>query len=143
MHLSVHQSLRELGAYRGSLVDDSVRDNVVGVARQKSFVAAHLLAGLLALCVLPFYLWLTCAPTLLDAVAFLWFLSPIAIAVFLSRTGKLGFAHLISAANFAGLITFSAWLTGGITSFLIPWMVVVPLEATLYSDRRVVAGAVV
>jgi cell cycle sensor histidine kinase DivJ len=143
MHLSIRQSLRELGAYLGSLVHDSVRDDVVGAARQQSFIAAHLLAGLLALCVLPFYLWLTGGPTLLDAVAFLWFLSPIAIAVFLSRTGKFGLAHLISAANFTGLITFSAWLTGGIISFLIPWMVVVPLEAALSSDRRVVAWAVV
>jgi two-component system, cell cycle sensor histidine kinase DivJ len=139
MRSSVHQSLRELGAYLGSLVHRSVRDDVVGTARHQSFIAAHLLAGFLALCVLPFYLWLSGAPTLLDAVAFLWFLSPITIAVFLSRTGRLAVAHLISAANFVGLITFSAWLTGGITSFLLPWMVAVPLEAALSSDRRVVA----
>jgi two-component system, cell cycle sensor histidine kinase DivJ len=139
MRSSVHQSLRELGAYLGSLVHRSVRDDVVGTARHQSFIAAHLLAGFLALCVLPFYLWLAGAPTLLDAVAFLWFLSPITIAVFLSRTGRLAVAHLISAANFVGLITFSAWLTGGITSFLLPWMVAVPLEAALSSDRRVVA----
>ena len=61
--------------------------------------------------------------------------------MFLSRTGKFGAAHLISAANFAGLITFSAWLTGGLGSFLIPWMVAVPLEAALSSNRRVVAWA--
>ena len=139
MRSSVHQSLRELGAYLGSLVHRSVRDDVVGTARHQSFIAAHLLAGFLALCVLPFYLWLAGAPTLLDAVAFLWFLSPITIAVFLSRTGRLAVAHLISAANFVGLITFSAWLTGGITSFLLPWLVAVPLEAALSSDRRVVA----
>ena len=139
MRSSVHQSLRELGAYLGSLIHRSVRDDVVGTARHQSFIAAHLLAGFLALCVLPFYLWLAGAPTLLDAVAFLWFLSPITIAVFLSRTGRLAVAHLISAANFVGLITFSAWLTGGITSFLLPWLVAVPLEAALSSDRRVVA----
>src|SRR5262249_44865658 len=139
MRSSVHQSLRELGAYLGSLIHRSVRDDVVGTARHRSFIAAHLLAGFLALCVLPFYLWLSGAPTLLDAVAFLWFLSPITIAVFLSRTGRLAVAHLISAANFVGLITFSAWLTGGITSFLLPWMVAVPLAAALSSYRRVVS----
>ena len=138
MRLLVHHSLRELGAYFGSLVHASMRDDVIGAARQQSFIAAHLLAGLLALCVLPIYLMLTGKPTLLDAVAFLWFLSPIGIAVFLSRTGKFGATHLISAANFAGLITFSAWLTGGITSFLTPWMVAVPFEAALSTDRRVV-----
>ena len=69
------------------------------------------------------------------------FLTPIGVAIFLSRTGKFGAAHLISAANFTGLITFSAWLSGWITSFLIPWMVVDPLEAALSSDWRAVACA--
>lgn len=141
MRITVNRSLRALGAYLGSLVHPSARDDVVGAARQQSFIASRLLAGLLALCVLPLYLSLSGTPTLLDVVAFLWFLTPIGVAVFLSRTGKFGAAHLISAANFTGLITFSAWLTGGITSFLIPWMVAVPLEASLSSDRRVVAWA--
>ena len=141
MRIKVNRSLRALGAYFASLVHPSARDDVIGAARQQSFIAAHLLAGLLALCVLPLYLSLTGTPTLLDVVAFLWFLTPIGVAVFLSRTGKFGAAHLISAANFTGLVTFSAWLTGGVTSFLIPWMVAVPLEAALSSDRRVVAWA--
>jgi cell cycle sensor histidine kinase DivJ len=139
--LSGTQSFRGLSAYFGSLVHDSVRDDVVGAARQQSFIAAHLLAGLVALCVFPLYLVLSDKPTLLGASAFLWFLSPIAIAIFLSRTGRAATAHLISAANFAGLVTFSAWLTGGISSFLVPWMVVVPLEAALSAERRVVIWA--
>ncbi|HET7851943.1 MAG TPA: ATP-binding protein [Methyloceanibacter sp.] len=139
MRLLVGKGVRNLGAYFDSLVHDSARDDVIGAARQRSFIAAQLLAGLLALCVLPFYLALTGKPTALDAVAFLWFLSPIATAVFLSHTGKIGAAHLISAANFTALITFSSWLTGGVSSFLVPWMVVVPFEAALSTDRRVVA----
>jgi cell cycle sensor histidine kinase DivJ len=141
MRLLVGKGVRKLGAYFDSLVHASVRDDVIGAARQRSFIAAQLLAGLLALCVLPVYLALTGKPTAFDAVAFLWFLSPIGIAVFLSHTGKIGAAHLISAANFTGLITFSAGLTGGLASFLVPWMVVVPLEAALSNDRRVVAWA--
>jgi cell cycle sensor histidine kinase DivJ len=135
------QGFRGLSAYFGSLVHDSVHDDVVVAARQQSFIAAHLLSGLVALCVFPVYLVLSGKPTLLGAVAFLWFLSPIAIAIYLSRTGKLATAHLISAANFAGLVSFSAWLTGGISSFLIPWMVVVPLEAALSEERRAVIWA--
>lgn len=135
------QGFRGVSAYFNSLVHDSVRDDVVGKARQQSFIAAHLLAGLVALCVFPVYLVLSGKPSLLGAGAFLWFLSPIAIAIFLSRTGRFATAHLISAANFAGLVTFSAWLTGGISSFLIPWMVVVPLEAALSTERRVVLWA--
>jgi len=127
MRIKVNRSLRALGAYFASLVHPSARDDVIGAARQQSFIAAHLLAGLLALCVLPLYLSLTGTPTLLDVVAFLWFLTPIGVAIFLSRTGKFGAAHLISAANFTGLITFSAWLTGGLASSPVPWLVVFPL----------------
>jgi cell cycle sensor histidine kinase DivJ len=135
------ESVRGLAAYFGSLVNESARGDIVVAARHQSFIAAHLLGALLALCIFPVYLVLSGKPSLLGAAAFLWFLSPIGIALYLSRTGKFGTAHLISAANFAGLITFSAWLTGGIQSFLIPWMVVVPLEAALSTDRRVVAWA--
>ena len=141
MRVLANRSVRGFDAYFGSLVHQSVRDDVVETARQQSFIAAHLLAGLLALCVFPVYLVLTGKPSLLGALAFLWFLSPIAVAIFLSRTGRFGVAHFISAANFAGLITFSAWFTGGISSFLVPWMIVVPLEAALSTDRRVVAWA--
>ncbi len=138
MRVTSIKGLSGLSAYFASLVHESVRDDAVGSARQQSFIAAHLIAGLLALCVFPVYLVLSGKPTLFGALAFLWFLSPIAVAIFLSRTGRFAVAHLISSANFAGLVTFSAWLTGGISSFLIPWMVVVPLEAALSSDRRAV-----
>ena len=135
------ESLHGLAAYFSSLVHASVEDDAVASARHQSFIASHLIGGLLALCVFPIYLVLSGKPSLLGALAFLWFLSPIAIAIFLSRTGKFAAAHLISAANFAGLVTFSAWLTGGILSYLVPWMLVVPLEAALATDRRIVAWA--
>ena len=53
MRLLVGKGVRKLGAYFDSLVHASVRDDVIGAARQRSFIAAQLLAGLLALCVLP------------------------------------------------------------------------------------------
>jgi cell cycle sensor histidine kinase DivJ len=136
-----NESVRGLGAYFGSLVHDSARGDALTLARHQSFIASRLLGGLLALCVFPIYLVVGGKPSLLDAAAFLWLLSPIAIAVFLSRTGKFAAAHLISAANFAGLVAYCAWLTGGLASGLIPWMVVVPLEAALATDRRIVAWA--
>ena len=141
MRVFVTQGLGRLAAYFGSLVHDSVRGDILGATRQRSFIAQHLLAGLIALLFWPLHLLIGGKLSLLGGVALLWFLSPIGVAVFLSRTGRFGAAHLISAANFAGLITFSAWLTGGITSVLVPWMVVVPLEAALSTDRPVVGWA--
>ncbi|HEV7462331.1 MAG TPA: PAS domain-containing sensor histidine kinase [Methyloceanibacter sp.] len=133
------ESVRGLAAYFSSLVHESARGDVLKAARHQSFIASHLLGGLLALCVFPIYLVISGKPSLLSAAAFLWLLSPIGIAIFLSRTGKFAAAHLASAANFAGLVTYCAWLTGGVSSWLIPWMVAVPLEAALATDRRIVA----
>jgi cell cycle sensor histidine kinase DivJ len=133
------ESVRGLSAYFGSLVHDSARGDALTAARHQSFIASHLLGGLVALCVFPVYLVVSGKPSLATAAAFLWLLSPIAIAVFLSRTGKFAAAHLASSANFAGLVTYCAWLTGGLSSWLIPWMVAVPLEAALATDRRIVA----
>ncbi len=141
MHGMGIESVKGLGAYFRSLVHVSVEGDVVASARHQSFIASHLLAGFVALLVFPIYLVVGGKPTLLGAIAFLWLLSPIGLAIFLSRTGKFAVAHLISAANFAGLVTFFCWLTGGILSFLVPWMVVVPLEAALARDIRIVGWA--
>jgi len=139
MRVFSRESVRGLAAYFSSLVHESVRGDELTAARHQSFIASHLLGGLLALCVFPVYLVVNGRPSLLGAAAFLWLLSPIFIAIFLSRTGRFAAAHLASAANFAGLVTYCAWLTGGLSSWLIPWMVVVPLEAALATDRRIVA----
>ncbi len=139
MRVFGHESIRGLAAYFRSLVHVSARGDMLVAARHQSFIASHLLGGLLALCVFPVYLVVNGKPSLLGAAAFLWLLSPIGIAIFLSRTGKFAAAHLASAANFAGLVTYTAWLTGGLSSWLIPWMVAVPLEAALATDRRIVA----
>lgn len=141
MRVFSRESVRGLAAYFESLVHGTARGDALTIARHQSFIASRLLGGLLALCVFPIYLVVGGKPTLLGAVAFLWLLSPIAIAIFLSRTGRFAAAHLISAANFAGLVTYCAWLTGGLGSALLPWLVVVPLEAGLATDRRIVAWA--
>ena len=106
MHGIGIESVKGLGAYFRSLVHVSVEDDAVASARHQSFIASHVLAGFVALLVFPIYLVVGGKPTLLGAIAFLWLLSPIGLAIFLSRTGKFAAAHLISAANFAGLVTF-------------------------------------
>ena len=141
MRVFSRESLRGLSAYFSSLVHDSARGDPLTAARHQSFIASHLLGGLLALCVFPVYLVIGGKPSLYGAAAFLWLLSPIGIAIFLSRTGRFAAAHLASSANLAGLVTYCAWLTGGLSSWLIPWMVVVPIEAALATERRIVAWA--
>jgi len=135
------ESIRGLAAYFQSLVHGSARGDALTLARHQSFIASRLLGGALALCVFPIYLVVGGKPSLLGAVAFLWLLSPIAIAIYLSKTGRFACAHRVSAVNFAGLVTYCAWLTGGLSSALLPWLVAVPLEAGLSTDRRSVAWA--
>jgi two-component system, cell cycle sensor histidine kinase DivJ len=141
MRVFSRESVRGLSAYFSSLVHCSARGDALTATRHQSFIASHLAAALIALCVFPVYLVVGGKPSLFAAIAFLWLLTPIAIAIFLSRTGRFAAAHLASAANFAGLVTYCAWLTGGLGSWLVPWMVVVPLEAGLATDRRIVAWA--
>jgi cell cycle sensor histidine kinase DivJ len=141
MRVFGNESVRGLAAYFSSLVHVSARGDVLTAARHQSFIASHLLGGLLALCVFPVYLVINGKPSLLGAAAFLWLLSPIGIAIFLSRTGKFAQVLFASSANFAALVTYTAWLTGGLSSWLIPWMVAVPLEAALATERRIVAWA--
>ena len=100
------------------------------------------MGGVLALCVFAIYMYVAEHVSVLPAIAFFWLLSPMAIALYLSRTGRLGAAHLISAANLASLVTFAAAITGGPNSFLLPWLIVVPLEAALSAKRKVVLSAI-
>ncbi len=132
------ETIRGLATSLGSLVHHSARGEALTSARHQSFIASRLLCGGIALCFFPIYLALFGRPSLLGAIAFLWLLSPIAIAVLVSRTGRLATAQLISGVNFAGLVTYCAWATGGLVSGLLPWLVVVPLEAALATDRRTV-----
>jgi cell cycle sensor histidine kinase DivJ len=141
MHVLGRETLRGLSAYFSSLVHVSARGDALTSACHQFFIASHLIAGLIALCVFPIYLVASGQPSLYATIAFVWLLTPIAVAVFLSRTGRFAAAHLASATNFAGLVAYCAWLTGGLGSWLIPWMVVVPLEAALAADRRIVAWA--
>ena len=138
MRVVSSETIRGLATSLGSLVHHSARGDALTSARHQSFIASRLLCGGIALCVFPIYLALVGRPSLLGAIAFLWLLSPIAIAVLVSRTGRLATAQLISGVNFAGLVTYCAWATGGLVSGLLPWLVVVPLEAALATDRRTV-----
>lgn len=105
--------------------------------RHRGFIATRLLGGLGAIAILPIHLAVLGAPTLLQTIGYAWFLLPLAIAWYLSKYGDFERAHILSAVTFAGIVGLIAGLTGGGYSFALPWLVVVPLEAALYSTRRI------
>ena len=131
-------SLETLNAVFDGAVHASVRGDPIVSARQRSFIASHVLGGLLSLAVFTVFFCTIGLPVAYALVACGWFLTPLLIAVYLSRTGRLSRAHFLSAANLIGLVVLAACLTGGIQSFAIVWMIVVPLEAALSGSRRII-----
>jgi len=128
-------------AYVDALVHPSVRADPLAVARHRAFIATRLVGGLVALAILPIHLALNGAPTPIAATIYGWMIVPVLVAAYLSRTGAYERAHVLSALALASLVALVAGAAGGITSFAVPWIVVLPLEAMLTASRRVVAAA--
>ncbi|MDP2621336.1 MAG: PAS domain-containing sensor histidine kinase [Hyphomicrobiales bacterium] len=140
--VNLRQIADRVGLNFERLVHISARHNQVIATRHRSFIAAHVIGGSIALLVLPVYLAVYGQPKLAEALAFSWFVSPIAIAIFLSWTARYEAAHLISVANLAGLVTYAAAISGGLNSFLIPWIIIIPFEAALSLSRRIVLAGI-
>ncbi len=128
-------------SYVDALVHPAARQDALTAARHRAFIAPRLLGSLLALASFPVYLALRGAPDALELGLFAWLLAPILIAYFLSRTGRYDSAHVLSSLSLTGLVATVAGCSGGITSFVAIWLVVVPIEASLSASRRVVAMA--
>lgn len=131
-------SVEALNASFDGSVHPSVRSDPIIRARHRSFLASHVLGALLSLVVFLVFFATVGLPTVYAMIACGWFLTPVLIALYLSRTGSLTRAHFLSAANLIGLVVLAAVLTGGIQSFAIVWMIVVPLEASLSASRRTI-----
>lgn len=133
--------LKSLRVYVEALVHPSARVDPRAFARHFFFVATRLSIGLIAFAALPVYLAARGVPSMLEAIAYCWFLLPLFIALYVSRTGAFERAHLLSAVTFAAPLGLFAGLAGA-GSFAL-WAVLVPIEAILFCSRSVavVAGA--
>ncbi|HLN10250.1 MAG TPA: PAS domain-containing sensor histidine kinase [Xanthobacteraceae bacterium] len=127
--------------YVDSLVHASARQDALTAARHRAFIAPRLLGGLLVLAVFPLALALRGLPTATEAIFFSWFILPILIAWYLSRTGRFARASMLSSVAVAGLVGAMASQSGGIASFAAVWLVLVPFEAALSASRPVVVVA--
>ncbi len=127
--------------YVDALVHPAAGCDALTAARRRVFIAPRLIGSLAVLASFPAYLAVRGAPSALEIGVFAWLVAPIAIAYFLSRTGRYESAHVFSSLALTGLVTMVSWRTGGIASFAAVWLVV-PLEAALSASRRVVALAI-
>ncbi|MCT4654857.1 MAG: PAS domain-containing sensor histidine kinase [Cohaesibacter sp.] len=121
------------------LLHPSLQENQTEERKHRIFLALHLLLGVIALAALPIYLLMVSSPTPLEALAPLWMLAPLFPVVLLSRQGKLETAILLSATLAAGLVAWMALLTGGLKSFHLIWLAIIPLEISLAGYRSLQA----
>ena len=125
-----------------ALLHPAVRDEPRQAAQHGALIATRLIGGGLALVAFPAYLALMGPPTLVGAVVFAWLLTPLAVAFYLSRSGRLDAARIASSGSLAGLVALVAGATGGPASPLLVWMLAVPAEAALWGSRRLLGFAV-
>ncbi len=125
------------------LIHSSVRGNAIERIRHRLFITSHLASAVLAVAAFPVYLIVVGTNDFVGMLIFLGLIFPGYIAIFLSRTGKLALAHLFSAINLTTLVTFTAVFTGGVTSFIVAWILVVPVESAFSGSKKVIAASLV
>jgi len=124
-----------------ALIHPSARVDAMLCARHRAFIVPRLLGGMAVFALFPVYIALIGAPGPLEVAIFGWLVTPIALAYFLSRTGRYEMACFLSAMFLTGIVATVSLRSGGILSFAVIWLVTVPIEASLSASRRVVAAA--
>jgi cell cycle sensor histidine kinase DivJ len=128
--------------YIDALVHPSVRGDALVSSRHRTFIGVRLLAGLIVFAAIPVFLAAAGAPDILEVALFAGLISPLLVVWYLSRTGNLERAHLISTGLLGALIALVAGTSGGVASFAAPWLAVLPLEAALSASRRVILASI-
>jgi cell cycle sensor histidine kinase DivJ len=136
---SLFQPIR---AYLDGLLHVSARQDTLVAARHRAFFATRLVVGLAALAVFPVYLAWRGAPGPVEVLAFASMLLPLLVVWYLSRTGEYERAQILSALGLAALLGAIGASTGGISSFVVPWIVLVALEASLSASRRLIYATI-
>jgi len=110
---------------------------------ERQFLVTQITSSLFALIAFP--LWILWSGTLTYemAVSFVWLLGPLASALVLVRSRSLELAFLVSATTLAGLIATICAFTGGIQSFALVWLLIIPAEAALAKRRWVIVYSLV
>jgi two-component system, cell cycle sensor histidine kinase DivJ len=124
-----------------ALVHPSARRDEATTERHLAFIAPRLCGSLLALGAFPLVLAWHGVPTTIEFLVLAWMIIPIAIACFLSRTGRYEAAQGLSALALTCIVTMVAAASGGMNALTAVWLVLIPLEAALSGSRRAVVVA--
>lgn len=109
--------------------------------RHRIFLSGCFLTAAAGMVLLPLHLALSPGLNLVLVAASAWALAHLPLALYLSQTGRLARAYGMSSMIFAVFLTAVAWLTGGLSSFALVWLAVVPMEAALSGSRRIILAS--
>ena len=110
---------------------------------ERQFLLTQIASSVLALVAFPIWLLWSGTLTYEMAVSFVWLLGPLASALVLVRSRSIELAFLVSATTLAGLIATICAFTGGIQSFALVWLLIIPAEAALAKRRWVIVYSLV
>lgn len=100
-------------------------------ARRDSFISANLLAGSIGVIAWPLH-WALIGPAdFATTCAFMFLWAPLFIGMAVRMGWPLEEGQAASAACLCGFVTVLALVTGGISSPVLPWLLIVPVEAAI------------
>ena len=110
-------------------------------AQRKVFVSIQIVKATIGVVLATVFVGVIGRPDLAEAVVFAALLAPALLAALAFTSLRLAVLEQVALAIFACLIGYLAALTGGVTSPLIVWLVLVPAEAALAGGRPAVLRA--
>jgi two-component system, cell cycle sensor histidine kinase DivJ len=93
--------LTPVWSYVDALVHPAAQHDALTAAHHRVFIAPRLLGSFAALASFPVYLALCGVPSALEVAVFSWFVAPILIVYYLSRTGRYESAHVLFSLSLA------------------------------------------
>jgi cell cycle sensor histidine kinase DivJ len=129
-------SLRLLRAVADGMAHPSVLADGRRAAAHAAFIGTRVLRGLIAVALLPVLIALEGRLDGLELALFLGLIAPMGAALLASRSGRLDAARLVSALSLVIAVTAAAFLSGGVFSPAVAWLVLAPVEALEHPSRR-------
>ncbi len=134
-------AMTALRTQAAALVHASVQSDPAERQRHERFVLSRLLVGGGMLGLAPAYLAWRGAPGAFEAAMIVAAALAVLSVALVSRTGRLDAAHALSSAALSLFIVALAGATGGLSSPLLLWLAVVPVEAAFFGSRGFVLRA--
>ncbi|SON54863.1 Histidine protein kinase DivJ [Hartmannibacter diazotrophicus] len=139
--LRIQELVRSIGASLDGLVHDGAAHDPLLMARHRSFIGSHLVGGLAALVLLPIAVLAGGSSAVFTVVALSLVGLQVLAAAYVSRSGQLVVGHLLSATSMSVLVFWVTLWTGGLSSFALLWLAVIPVEAALCGERKAIVGS--